>query len=288
VKDKELTDVKGAVPVHRPRMADRELAWDGSKALSDLREYAGGPDKADIDWAKYRQGFAWFGGDAAEDFGSYKLPHHYVEDGALVTVWTGVTAAGAAVQGARGGVDIPEADMEGVKRHLAAHYAQFDETPPWEQQGDSADEPEPKDAEEPMVSKAELEAVTAERDVALAGLDKSTAAVGELTDQVEQKSRALADSEARVAELEPKAALADSLLAERKAEVERQAKAAGVDELIGDLAEITDLERLHEVEKAVSKAYDEKFPPQGKAIIPGPGADSKDVAAEVVIGGPPR
>jgi hypothetical protein len=291
VKDKELTDVKGAVPVHRPKTADRELAWDGNKAVSDLRDFAGGPDKADINWAKYRQGFAWYDGDAAEDFGSYKLPHHYVEDGTLVVVWSGVAAAGAAIQGARGGVDIPESDVDGVKRHLAAHYAQFEETPPWEQQGDAADEPdepEPKDAGDPVVPKAKLDQAIAERDVALAGLDKSTAAVTDLTAQVEQKARETADTEARIAELEPKAALADSLLADRKAEVECKAKAAGVDGLIGDLEAVTDLDRLHEIEKAVSAAFDEKFPPLGRAAIPGPGEDTKEVAEDVVIGGPPR
>lgn len=171
------------------------------------------------------------------------------------------------------GVDIPEEDEDGAKRHLAP---------------DDPAEPAVKDAEEPVVPKAELDEAIAERDVTLAGLDKSTAAVGELTAQVEQKSQKLADAEAELAEIRPKAALADSLLAERKGEIERKAKAAGVDGLVGDLADVSDLERMHEIEKAVSAAFDEKFPPQGKAAIPGPGGDTKVVASDVVIGGPPR
>jgi hypothetical protein len=34
------------------------------------------------------------------------------------------------VNGARGGVDIPESDLRKVYDHLADHYRQFDEEPP--------------------------------------------------------------------------------------------------------------------------------------------------------------
>lgn len=59
----------------------------------------------------------------------YKLPHHR-GDGEQAVVWKGVTAAMAALMGARGGVDIPSPDTNGVYEHLASHYAQFDKTPP--------------------------------------------------------------------------------------------------------------------------------------------------------------
>ena len=36
------------------------------------------------------------------------------------------------MMGARGGMDLPAAEMNAVKLHLADHYAQFDMTPPWE------------------------------------------------------------------------------------------------------------------------------------------------------------
>lgn len=57
----------------------------------------------------------------------FKLPHHRAKD--LAVVWKGVTAAYAAVQGARGGVRIPAADKAGVLAHLKKHYKQFDK--PW-------------------------------------------------------------------------------------------------------------------------------------------------------------
>lgn len=66
---------------------------------------------------------------------SYKLPHH-MKDGKAV--WHGVSAAGSATMGARGGVNIPEADVAGVRVHLAHHYRDFDKTPPWESAQESA------------------------------------------------------------------------------------------------------------------------------------------------------
>jgi hypothetical protein len=43
-----------------------------------------------------------------------------------------VMAAGGIMQGARGGVDIPEKDVDRVKSHLAKYYSKMDRTPPWE------------------------------------------------------------------------------------------------------------------------------------------------------------
>jgi hypothetical protein len=41
-------------------------------------------------------------------------------------------AAGNVMQGARGGVDIPEKDVDRGKSHLAKYYRKMDRTPPWE------------------------------------------------------------------------------------------------------------------------------------------------------------
>jgi hypothetical protein len=103
--------------------------WDSKKAEGRIRSWAGGED---ISWAKYRRAFAWYDSANPEVFGSYKLPHHDVVDGSLVTHRSGVIAAGNAMQGGRGGVDIPDSDRSGVRSHLARHYKQFDMQPPWE------------------------------------------------------------------------------------------------------------------------------------------------------------
>lgn len=121
-----------AVGFKRYPLAKAE-GWNGSTAEDNLRKWAssdGTGDSDTMDWGQYREGFAWVDPSAPESFGSYKLPHHDVEGGRLVTVKAGVEAAMAALNGARGGVAIPDADRAAVYDHLAKHYALWDGTPP--------------------------------------------------------------------------------------------------------------------------------------------------------------
>jgi len=136
-----------------------EREWDADAADGRLRSWAGGPEKENVDWAKYREGFAWYDAENAEVFGAYKLPHHDIIDSRLNVVWRGVAAAGAVVQGGRGGADIPGADMAAVKTHLARHYEEFERTAPWEQRASEAvqesekeplEKPQEKEVEEKM------------------------------------------------------------------------------------------------------------------------------------------
>jgi len=55
-----------------------------------------------------------------------------VVDGRLKIVPRAVMAAGAIVDGARGGIDIPSDDEDRVKSHLAKYYKKMGETAPWE------------------------------------------------------------------------------------------------------------------------------------------------------------
>jgi len=61
----------------------------------------------------------------------FKLPHHKARP-PHPCVWNGVRAAGAALSGARGGVHIPAGEIAAVRRHIAKHYEEFDQVPPWE------------------------------------------------------------------------------------------------------------------------------------------------------------
>lgn len=118
-----------AVPykAHTPKNTG---SWDGAGAKRRLRAWA--TDGDDVDWAKYRQGFAWYEAEDAEVVASYKLPHHDIDGGAVITSRAGVIAAGNALMGGRGGVDIPAGDVAAVRSHLGRHYKQFDLEPPWE------------------------------------------------------------------------------------------------------------------------------------------------------------
>lgn len=102
---------KGAIPYHKYPLAPADEAWDGPAEVA----------KASVDDLKKM--CAWMDPENEDVKTGYKLPHH-TQDG-YKTVKRAVVAAMGALLGARGGVDIPEADKDAVKAHLAKHYAEF-------------------------------------------------------------------------------------------------------------------------------------------------------------------
>lgn len=124
--------VKSVVPYQDLPLAEVNLAWDANAAVNRVRSWAGGPNKEEVDWGKYQKAFLWYDSKDIENFGAYKLPIADVVDGALTAIPRGIFAAAAAIQGARGGVAIPDADVLKVKAHIAKYYKKLDRTPPWE------------------------------------------------------------------------------------------------------------------------------------------------------------
>lgn len=112
-------------------LADRDRQWDGSAAEERVRRWAGAQDEPN---EKYRDAHVWYDAEAKENFGSYKLLIADVIDGTLTTVPRGIMSAGAVMQGSRGGVDLPDKDIDRVRSHLAKYYAKMDDTPPWERE----------------------------------------------------------------------------------------------------------------------------------------------------------
>ena len=111
-------------------LADRSRRWNGDAAEKRVRRFTGAEEAPN---AKYRSVHLWYDGDNVDNFTSYKLLIADVVDGKLKAVPRGVMAAGNVMQGARGGVDIPESDVDRVKSHLAKYYKKMDDTPPWEE-----------------------------------------------------------------------------------------------------------------------------------------------------------
>lgn len=96
-------------------LSDRGMAWDAAAADKAVRDWAGADDAPN---AKYARAFFVKDGDGSQ-FGDYHLPFATVVNGTLTAVWRGVTAAAAALQGARG------ANVEGgdaAKSKIAAYY----------------------------------------------------------------------------------------------------------------------------------------------------------------------
>ena len=96
--------------------------------LSASDSWDAGAETKDADNADLKKMCAWYDAEKPEIKSSYKLPHH--ELSGYKTNWRGIATAMTALLGARGGVDIPEADRQGVYSHLKRHYADFDKEAP--------------------------------------------------------------------------------------------------------------------------------------------------------------
>jgi len=115
-------DIRKALPKHKTPTSDKD--WDGPKNEANL--------KTDQDLNYYKRAYAWRDPDGDESKkSSYKLIHHEVSsDGTpgAANIRACQTAIGV-LNGARGGVDIPDEDRQGVWNHLAAHLDDADVEP---------------------------------------------------------------------------------------------------------------------------------------------------------------
>lgn len=111
--------VTGAVDLP---VADRGREWDGDAAAARVFAWADG------DTGRIGKAFAYRDDDADPDTkAAYKLGYADVLDGTLTIVPRGVFAAQAAMEGARGGVNIPADEVDAVTARLAAVRAHVDE-----------------------------------------------------------------------------------------------------------------------------------------------------------------
>ncbi|RLI75993.1 hypothetical protein DRP05_13690 [Archaeoglobales archaeon] len=116
----------GVVPEHPWKYGKTDKPW-RKPALQDFTssswEELSNEEKINITGH-----YAWAPKNPPDKFTDLKLPHHDPKTHAVS--WPGVRAAMAALMGARGGVNIPAGDKRKVYNHLAAHYKEFDKTPP--------------------------------------------------------------------------------------------------------------------------------------------------------------
>lgn len=110
-------------------LADRDRSWDGDAAEKRVRAWAHADDEPN---ERYREAHVWYDREKKQNFTGYKLLIADVVDGRLTAVPRAVFAAAAVLQGSRGGVDLPEGDVDRVRSHLAKYYAKLGETPPWD------------------------------------------------------------------------------------------------------------------------------------------------------------
>ncbi|MCW2847482.1 MAG: hypothetical protein JWR90_1456 [Marmoricola sp.] len=110
-------------------LADRDHDWDGAAAEKRVRAWADAEDEPN---ERYRDAHVWYDAEKKQNFTAYKLLITDVVDGRLKVVPRGLMAAGNVMQGGRGGVDLPQNDIDRVKSHLAKYYDKLGETAPWD------------------------------------------------------------------------------------------------------------------------------------------------------------
>ena len=140
-EEKNLTVdyIKGVISHEMYPMMPMDSTWEEGKAVANITKWASSDKsgtKETIDWSKFSKGFA-FQGEKKDDLAAYKMPHHDIVEGNMITNQNGVIAAMTVLLGAKGGTDIPDEDVEGIYGHLAKHYKEMGkEAPEWQTYND--------------------------------------------------------------------------------------------------------------------------------------------------------
>ena len=100
-------------------IAPRDTAWDAAAADKRVQEWAGGEK---MDWEKYAKAFFYVDETKKDLLGSYKLQFADIIDGSLVAVPKAIFAVAGVLNGARGGVNIPDSDIAEIKDKVSAYY----------------------------------------------------------------------------------------------------------------------------------------------------------------------
>jgi hypothetical protein len=109
-------------------IADRSRRWNGGAAEKRVRKWANAVDGPN---SRYRKAHLWYDAAKKDNFTAYKLLIADVIDGQLTVVPRAVIAAAGILDGARGGLEVPDGDLPRLRRHLARYYSKMGDTPPW-------------------------------------------------------------------------------------------------------------------------------------------------------------
>ena len=107
-------------------LAAEDVPWDWNTTSQD--EVLG---KGLDNWDRYKRAHLYLDPEKSEETKSaYKLPFARMINGELMVVLGGVSAAMAALNGARGGVDIPDDERAKAHAHLVKYYEKFNKDAP--------------------------------------------------------------------------------------------------------------------------------------------------------------
>lgn len=134
---------------------DTEWSWDADAA----NEVLGDPP----DWERFASVHLYFDSGSPEVRSSYKLPVAKMIDGRIHVVLRGLTAAVAALNGARGGVDLSDDDRRAAYDRAVKFYSLFEDAdaPPLRMEEDETDD---RSSVDPVDVRIELVHDTGEHD----------------------------------------------------------------------------------------------------------------------------
>jgi hypothetical protein len=181
-------EAKSVVP-YKKYVLDSDSPWRAAAAKGRVARWAGidADDAGAPAWRKYSSAFTiWPGSGSDMTREGFKLPHHDIKDGDMITVKRGVVAAAAVLQGARGGVDSNDADISGARSHIGRHYKEWDGVPPWESD-------DGKQIDELLIRAMSGELVTGEAEKLAEAIDHS---YGDVWDDVCQEGLSVDDIKA--------------------------------------------------------------------------------------------
>jgi len=196
---KDLAEVRAIVSFQDHPLAplDTEWTWDADAG----NEVLGDPP----DWKRYESVHVYMDPEKAETREGYKLPIAKVIEGRIHAVFAAVVAAVGALNGARGGVDIPAGERQAAYEHLVKYYEKAGKEAPALLSMDEITEPSAvpsMDGEEPaMLSQPQLDTNGPTRDSRAIGHDVPRGAPYN-----SEENQPMSNAEQRIAELEARVA----------------------------------------------------------------------------------
>lgn len=112
-----------STPAMRLPIAPKDTNWDGSAAEGRIREYTASTDAPS---SNYRKFFMFFDQANADQFSAYKLPFADIINGKPHVIPAAISAIQGALSGARGGVDIPDADRQRIQDFVTAYQSRIE------------------------------------------------------------------------------------------------------------------------------------------------------------------
>lgn len=119
----EVEIANASTPAMRLPIAPKETNWDGSAAEGRIREYTSSTDAPS---SNYRKFFMYFDQANADQFTSYKLLFADIINGKPYVIPAAISAIQGALSGARGGVDIPDADKQRIQDFVTAYQSRIE------------------------------------------------------------------------------------------------------------------------------------------------------------------